>query len=323
MKRFFISYFGALLLAWSGAAMADTWPSKPIKIVVPYAPAGYYDLIARVVAPKLSEALGQPIIVDNRAGAGGILGTEYTAKSAPDGYTIMVGGIGPHAVNPSLYPKMRYDPVRDFVPIIPVSIQPSIMVVHPSLGVNSVRELVVLAKSKPGELYYASAGAGSSPQLATEMFNTAMGVKLNHVPYKGTAPAAVATLAGETTVYIGAGSETIQHIRAGRLRALAVAGAQRLSILPDVPTMIEAGVPNYQAASWFGFFAPAGTPQNIVARLNTEIGKILKMPAEHDKIAAGGTAEVTGGTPEQLSNLVKTETIKWAKVIKDAGVKVE
>jgi tripartite-type tricarboxylate transporter receptor subunit TctC len=322
MKRLHI-FLSTLLFAWAGTALAQTWPTKPISVVVPYAAGGYYDLIARVVAQRLAEALGQPVVVNNKAGANGILGTEFTAKAAPDGYTIMVGGIGPHAVNPSLYPKLQYDGVRDFAPIIPVSIQPSILVVHPSLGVTSVRELVALAKSKPGQINYASAGAGSSPHLATEMLNTAMGIKMNHIPYKGTGPATVAALAGETTVYLGAGSETIQHIRAGKLRALAVAGSSRLAALPDVPTMIEAGVPGFEAASWFGFFAPAGTPPAIIARLNTEIGKILKMPAPHDAIAAGGTAQVTGGTPQDLGDLVKTETVKWAKVIKDADVKSE
>jgi tripartite-type tricarboxylate transporter receptor subunit TctC len=324
MKPSIRALCATVLLAAAGGALAQAWPARqPIRIVVPYAPAGYYDLIARVVAPRLQEALGQTVLVDNRAGANGSVGTEATAKAPPDGYTIMIGGIGPHAVNPNLYPKLGYDPVRDFAPIVPVSVQPSILVVHPSLGVSSVRELVALAKAKPGQISYASAGAGSSPQLATEMFNTAMGVKLIHIPYKGSGPAAVAMMSGETQVYIGAGSETLQHIRSGRLQAIAVADDRRLAILPDVPTMQEAGVPNYRAASWFGFFAPAGTPREIVARLNTEINKILKMPAEHDKIAAGGTAVVTGGTPEQLGAQLKSEIAKWAKVIKDAGVTLE
>ena len=305
----------------AGAAHAQAWPAKPIRLIVPYAAGGYYDLVARVTSPRLSEQLGQAVVVENRAGANGMIGTDFVAKSAPDGYTILIGGIGPNALNAILYPKLPYDPVRDFAPIIGVSYQPSILVVHPTLGVNSVRELIALARTRP--LNYASAGAGSSPHLATEMLNGAMGLKIAHVPYKGSGPAAAAALAGEVEVYIGAGSDILPHIRAGKLRALGVANAKRLAILPDVPTMHEAGVPNFQAGSWFGFFAPTGTAQPVIGRLNAEFTKILSSPVERDRVAAGGSADITIGTPEQLGDLVKSEIAKWSAVIRDANIRVE
>lgn len=311
----------ALLAACSLQAVAQTWPSKPIKVVVPYPPGGYYDLIARTVGQKFPQTLGQPAVVENRPGGGAIIGTEFTAKSPPDGYTIMVGGIGPHALNTALHADLRYDPVRDFAPIIQVASQAAIVVVNPSFEAKSLRELLALARAKPGAISYASNGIGTGPHLSMELLEAATGVKFNHVPFTGSAQAVTATIGGQTAVMFGPASDVMTNIQAGKLRPLAVSSVKRMPLFAEVPTAIEAGVPDYQFASWFGFFAPAATPRYIVTRLNSEIQKIVRMPDVHDRLAARGTAEVVGGTPEQLGNLVKAEIAKWVKVVKMAGVK--
>jgi tripartite-type tricarboxylate transporter receptor subunit TctC len=309
----------ACLIAWSFAAAAQGWPSRPIKVVVPYPAGGFYDTIARLVGPKMTEELGQPIVVENRVGAGGIVGTDHVAKSAPDGYTLLVGGIGPHGINAGLYKKLPYDPVRDFEPIVHVVNAPNILVVHPSVPARSVDELVALARQKPGELNYASNGSGTSPHLAAEMFATAMGIKLTHIPYKGSAPAVTAMLGGQTHMAFNNAGDIIEHIRAGKLRPLAVTGARRLPVLTDVPTMQEAGVPKYEAVAWWAYFAPAGTPREIVSRLNADINRILQNPEVRTRLSVQGSAEVVGGTPEQLAAFVKAEIAKWTVVIKASG----
>ena len=263
---------GALLQLASVTALAQAYPSRPIKVVVPYPPGGYYDMMARVVGQKMAEGLGQQVVVENRAGANGILGTEFTAKSAPDGYTIMTGGIGPHSINPSLYAKLPYDAERDFAPIILVAVQPNILVVNPSLAATSLRELVARAQSS--RLSFGSAGAGSSQHLSGEMFTRAANLRMNHVPFKGGAPAISALLGGHIDLFFGTASDVLAHVRAGKLRALAVTSARRIPALPGLPTMAEAGVP-VEASPWFGYVAPAGVPREIIERLNAEIGGAL------------------------------------------------
>lgn len=318
-----LALLAILIVAWCQGLHAQQYPSKPLKIIVPYPAGGYYDVIARIVGPKLSESLGQPAIVENRVGANAIVGTEYTAKSPPDGYTIMVGGIGPHSINVSLYRSLSYDPVRDFAPIIHVAVQPLILVVHPRSDLTSVKELLAAARAQPGKLSYASNGSGSTPHLAGEMLSSMESIKLNHVPYKGSAPAVMAALAGHTDLLFGTASDVLQHIKAGKLRALAVTGAGRISALPEVPTMAESGVQNYEAVAWFAFFAPAGVPREIILRLNAEIGKAIESPDARDKLSAEGTVQLIGGAPELLGNLVKAEIAKWSKIVSQSGAKAD
>ena len=309
----------ALLVAWSCGAAAQAWPSKPIRVIVPYPAGGFYDTIARLVGPKMTEEFGQPVVVENRVGAGGIVGTDYVAKSPPDGHTLMVGGIGPHGINPGLYPKLPYDPVRDFEPIVHVVNAANILVVHPSLPAANINELVALARAKPGQLNYASNGSGTSPHLAAEMFASAMGLKLTHIPYKGSAPAVTAMLGGQTQMAFNNAGDVIQHIRAGKLRPLAVTGAKRLPVLPEVPTMQESGVPGYEAVAWWAYYAPAGTPREIVGRLNSQINKTLHDLEIRRRLSVDGSAEVVGGSPEQLAAFQKAEIAKWSRVIKESG----
>jgi tripartite-type tricarboxylate transporter receptor subunit TctC len=315
----FTRFLLVLLLAWSCAATAQPWPFKPIRVIVPYPAGGFYDTVARLVGVKMAEDFGQPVVVENRVGAGGIVGTDYVAKSAPDGYTLMVGGIGPHGINPGLYPKLPYDPVRDFEPIVHVVNAANILVVHPSLPVTSLTELILLARAKPGALNYASNGSGTSPHLAAEMFASAMGLKLTHIPYKGSAPAVTAMLGGQTQMAFNNAGDVLQHIRAGKLRALAVTGAKRLPALPDVPTMQEGGAPGYEAVAWWAYYAPAGTPRDIVTRLNAQINKTIQLPDVRDRLSVQGSAEVVGGSPEQLGTFMKAEIAKWSRVIKESG----
>ena len=315
--------FALLLAACCGGVLAQGYPSKPVKIVVPYPAGGYFDVVGRIVGHALSESLGQPMVVENRVGANGIVGTDFTAKAAPDGYTIMVGGIGPHAINVSLYSKLPYDPVRDFLPIIFVAEQPLIVVVNPKVEAHSLKDLIALIRSRPGQLSYSSPGAGSTPHLAAVMLSSIEGIKLNHVPFKGSAPAVTAVMAGVTDLLFGTASDVLQQIKAGKLRALAVTGTARIRALPALPTVAELGVPNYEATAWFAFLAPAGTPPEIVAKLNAEIGKALDMPAVHEKLSAQGTAQIIGGTPQRLAGQVKSEIAKWAKIVKESGANVE
>ena len=319
-----IPTLAALALAFAAAgASAQPYPAKPIRVVVPNPAGGYYDVIARTVGQKVGENIGQPMVVENRVGAGGSLGTEFTAKSPPDGYTIMVGGIGPHGIAPSLYANLPYDPVKDFAPIILVATTPNILVVHPSSPIRSVQDLVAAAREKPGGVSYASNGNGTSQHLSAEMFATAMGLKLNHVPFKGSAPAVTAMLGGQLDFAFVVAPDGLAHVRAGKLRAIGVTGAKRAAPLPDVPTLAEAGVPGYEATAWFGYLAPAGTPREIVDRLNAEIAKALESPDVRDRLAPGGLSELPGGTPERFGDLIKSEIAKWSKVVKESGAKID
>jgi len=312
------------LSLWATLAAAQSYPTKPIRTVVPYPAGGYYDMIGRQIGQKLTRALGQPVVVENRAGANGIIGTEFTAKSPPDGYTIMVGGIGPHGINPSLYKKLPYDAMRDFAPVVQVARQPNILVVNASTSkFHSVQDIVAAARARPGHITYASNGAGSSQHLSATLFALSMGIQLTHVPYKGGAPALTAMLAGEADHLFGGPSEMLPHIKSGKLRPLAVTSTRRLPAFPEVPTMVEAGVANYEVSTWFGYFAPAGTPLEIVDRLNAEINKALQEPDTRAALEAQGSVELVGGSKEQFGEFVKTEIAKWARIVKESGASVE
>ncbi|MCC6210567.1 MAG: tripartite tricarboxylate transporter substrate binding protein [Burkholderiales bacterium] len=311
----------SILVGVSPGALAQSYPAKAVHMVVPYPAGGYYDLLARVIGAKLAENWGEPVVVENRVGANGMVGTDFVAKSPPDGYTILMGGIGPFGISPGLYPKMAYDPVRDFAAVIHVASAPNVLVAHPSLEARSVKDLIALARSSPGKLTFSSAGSGSSQHLSAEMFDAMAGVKMTHIPYKGSAPAVTAVLAGQVSVLFGTMADVVGHVRAEKLRALAVTSARRISVLPEVPTMIEAGVPEFEATAWFGVLAPAAVSREIVAKLNQDIGRILQMPDVLERISQQGSAEIVGGTPEKFGAFIRAEIVKWAKVVKDAGVK--
>jgi tripartite-type tricarboxylate transporter receptor subunit TctC len=315
---------GVLLAAMAAIAFAQApaYPTKPIRLVVPFPAGGTTDILARAAAQKLTEAWGQPVVVDNRPGAGGNIGSELVAKAAPDGYTLEMGTVGTHAINASLYAKMPYDHVKDFVPVILVAGVPNVLVVHPSVPVNSVAELIAYAKANPGKLNFASSGSGTSIHLSGELFKVMSGVQMTHVPYKGSAPAVQDLLGGQVQLMFDNLPSALPHIKAGKLRALAVTSAQRAPVLPDVPTIAEAGLPGFEASSWFGVLAPAGTSPAIVAKLNAEIAKWLASPEAKEKLQGQG-ANVAGGPPEEFTKHIAAETAKWAKVVKESGAKVD
>ena len=301
-------------------AAAQTYPAKPIRIIAPFAPGGGTDFIARVAATKLTEALGQQVIVDNRPGAGGTLGAEIGAKAPPDGYTLTLIA-GSYAVNPSLY-KIPYDPASDITPVIQLSQGPLLIVVHPSLPVKTAKELIALAKSKPGGLTYASSGQGSIVHLATELFSDMAGIKMVHVPYKGTGPAITDTIAGQTQVLFGSMAVTLPQTKNGRLKPVAVTTAKRSDVLPNVLTVNEAGIKGYEVILWHGLIAPKNLPKPILDRLNGELNKILANKDMQDKLAGDGVA-AAGGTPEQFGALIRKDIELWRKVVQKAGVKAE
>ena len=312
----------AALLAGSLPASAQPYPNRPLRIVVPFPPGGGTDIGTRIVAQKLQEAWGQAVIVENKPGAAGIVGTELTAKSAPDGYTFMMGNIGTHAINVSLYKKLAYDPVRDFAPVSMVADLPLLLLVHPSVPANSVKELIALAKSQPGKLNFSSSGAGGSMHVAAELFKSMTGVDMVHIPYKGGAPAVADLLSGQVALSFSTVLETIQHVKAGKVRALAVTNDHRSIALPDLPTIAEAGLPGYQSISWLALFAPAGTPKDIVNKVSAESVRILKLPDVKERLLAQG-AEPIGSTPEQLAATLAADIAKYAKVIRESGYKPE
>jgi tripartite-type tricarboxylate transporter receptor subunit TctC len=316
------SLAAAIIMIAASNTHAQQYPSKPLRFVVPFAAGGGSDLVARTVAAKITEAIGQTVIVDNRAGAAGTIGADIVAKSPPDGHTLLLGSSGPIAINPSLYTKLPYDAVRDFAPVSIVTVMPFLLVVHPALPVRSVRELIALAKARPNQLNYGSPGSGSTTHLANELFKSMTGVHIAHVPYKGVAPAATDLISGQVQMMSGDLSTLLPHVRSTRMRALAVTGANRSTLLPDVPTVAESGVPGYEASGWFGVLVPAATPPGTVERLN---GAIVKGLAAHDareRLAALG-GEVGGSTPDQFAARIRAETAKWAKLIKALGLKGE
>jgi tripartite-type tricarboxylate transporter receptor subunit TctC len=315
--------FVMLAAAASPAAAQQTFPWKPVTIVATFAPGGASDILARLIAPKLSERLGQPVLVENRAGAGGNIGTDHVAKSAPDGHTLVMGYIGTHAVNPTLYKKIPFDAVKDFAPVAFVASIPSVLVVHPSVPVKSVSELTAFAKANPGKLNYGSGGAGTAPHLGAELFKTMTGVEMVHIPYKGSGPAVTDLLGGQISLMFNTMIQTIPHVQSGKLRALAVTSAKRSQAMPELPTIAEAGLPGYEMVGWFGLLAPAGTPKDVVARLNDEIVKILNLPDVKDRLEKLGSEPTNIVTPEQFGDYIKSEIAKWAKVIKASGMQID
>ena len=309
----------ALLLTAAPFASPQNYPVKPVRIVAPFPPGGGLDLVARALGQRLSAALGHSIIIDNRSGADGMIGTEQVAKSAPDGYTLLISSTGPMVINPALSLKMPYDTVKDFAPVTLVVVQPLCLVVHPALPVKSVKELVTLAKARPGQLNYGSGGIGNGAHLAGELFKLATSTDIVHVPYKGAAPAVVDLLAGQVQMMLNSIPVMLPQIRAGKLRALAVGADHRMAILPEIPTMQEAGVPSFDANSWYGFFAPAGTPRDIVAKLNVESARILRSTEMRDFMAQQG-ADAIGNTAEEFSTHIKAELAKWLLAVRTARV---
>ena len=310
-----------LLLA-AGAATAQSWPAKPVRLVVPFAPGGGTDITARLLGPKLSSALGQQFIIDNRGGAGGMLGVDIAAKSPADGYTMVLGAIGAIAINVSLYEKMAYDPVKDLVPVSQTANALNVLVVHPSLPVKTVKEFIALAKARPGQLNYGSSGPGATDHLSGELFNALTGARMVHVPYKGGAPAMLDLIGGNVQLVFSTMSTAVGSIKAGKIRALGMTGNQRFELMPEIPTIAEAGLKGFEANNWYGFFLPAGTPKDIVARLNQETVKALASPDVKQRLLESGIV-ATSSSPEQFASYIQSETKKWAKVIKDAKIKVE
>jgi len=317
-----VGRFACLLIAALGignAAVAQTYPSKPIRLVVPFPPGGPADIQARLIGPKLTEAWGQPIIIENRAGGNTLIATELTARAEPDGYLVQIIS-GGFAINTSLYAKLPYDSVRDFAPVTQLTAGPAIVVVHPSLPARSVKELIQIARAKPGQIVYASAGLPS--QLAVELFKVMTGTDLLHVPYKGQGPAMIDLIAGHAQVSFPTIGGALPHHKSGRLRALATTGAKRSPAASDLPTMIEAGVPGYEATNWFGTTVPAKTPPAIVSKLSQEMGRVLRLPDVRDRLLAQGMEPVSN-TPEEFAAYIRTEMTKWAKVVKASGAKPE
>lgn len=304
------------------SSIAQTYPVKPIRIIVPFPPGGGVDFIGRVVGNELAKRVGQQVVIDNRAGANGIVGLEALKTAAPDGYTIAAASAGPIAVNPSIYSKLPHDTVRDFVPISNMVNFPLLLVVHPSLPVKNVKDLVALAKSRPGQVIYSSPGSGNSAHLAAELFNNMAGVKITHIPYKGTAPANIAMMSGETHLTYSSIPSILPHVRSGRVRALGVGNSTRVPSLPEFPTIAEAGLPGYEAYAWGGMFAPAGTPPDVITRLNREIVAVLKQKDVTDKLLSEGTVP-TPSTPEEFAAYIKVEIKKWGDVVRMANIKAE
>ncbi len=302
-------------------SFAQSYPVKPIKIVVPYPPGGFNDTLGRTLAAKFTEAWGQPAVVENKPGANTVIGVDHVAKSAPDGYTLLIVAF-PFAVTPSLIKSMPYDTVKDFEPVILAATSPNLLVVNPQLPVKNVAELIALAKSRPGSLNYASTGNGSSNHISMELFKNLAGVDITHIPYKGSAPAVTDLLGGQVMLMFDNVPNVLPQVKAGRLRALATSGDKRTSLAPEIPTVAEAGVPGFEVTVWFGLVAPAGTPRAVVQKLNAEVTKILAMPDVRERFMAQGV-EPQGSTPEQFGEHIRSQMVRWAKVVQDAGVKAE
>ncbi len=300
---------------------AQTYPGRPVRMIVPYPPGGPTDVLARIVAVKLSEALGQAFSIDNKAGASGMIGSAEVAKAAPDGYTLL-GNASIHVINPSLYPKAAFDAIHDFTPVTQLAGVPLILVVNHDLPVKNVRELIAYAKANPGKLNFASSGNAAAPHLAGESFKIAAGVQMQHVPYKGSAPALTDLIGGQVQLMFDSMPSALPHIKVGKLRALAVTTARRSAAVPDLPTVAEAGVPGYDISTWYGLWAPKGTPRDIVERLASETAKILKQPDVRERYAALG-AEPVGSTPDEFAAYCRSELTKWAKIVKESGAKAD
>jgi tripartite-type tricarboxylate transporter receptor subunit TctC len=312
-----------LALCWLACTSAlAQYPNKPIKIVVPFPAGGTTDILARAVGGELQKSLGQPVVIENRAGAGGNIGSDVVAKSSPDGYTLLMGTVGTHGINVTLYPKMPYDAVKDFAPVSLVAGVPNVLVAAPSFAPNSVKELIDAAKKEPDKLTFASSGSGTSIHLSAELFKLMANVQMTHVPYKGSSAALPDVLSGQVNVMFDNAPSVIPHIRGGKLKALAVTSSARSPALANVPTIAEAGLTGYEASSWFGILAPAGTPKEIVDKLSQTIAKALQTPEMKERLSAQG-ADAVGSTPEQFTTHIKSEIDKWSKVVKASGAKVD
>jgi tripartite-type tricarboxylate transporter receptor subunit TctC len=313
---------GLALAALCAFASAQPYPSKPIRIIVAFPPGGATDIVARMVGQKMGENIGQQVIVDNRGGANGIVGTELAARAAPDGYTLFVGTLGNLSANPTLYAKkLPFDMTRDFAPITQLVNVWFMLIVHPSFPARSVKELIVIAKTRPGQINYASSGAGGGPHLAAELFNMMAGTRMTHIPYKGSGPSYTDLLAGQVQLTFDSVVQGLQYVKAGRLRALAVLGSQRSPLLPDVPTAAETLL-GYEVTNWFGMVVPAATPVDVRTRIHSEVAKVLRTPDMKERLLGQG-AEPVGSTPEEFSQFMRAETVKWAKVIREANIQAE
>lgn len=308
----------AVLAFGAPAAFAADYPDRPIRFIVPFSPGGGLDIVARLIAPKLSERLHQQVIVDNRPGASGTLGTTIAANATPNGYTFSIGNVGTHAADVSLYKKLSYDPVKDFTPITQIARVTELLVVNPSLPVHSVKELIALAKSKPGQLNFGSSGRGTTPHLAAILFNSMTQIDMVHIPYKGIAPALTALIGGQINMCFSNIISVLPHVNAGRLRALGVSSAKRSRVAPEIPTIAEAGVPGYEIYNWYGIFVPRGTPQDIVGLLNREIVAVLQSKEISDRLTSAG-ADIITSTPEEFGRFVREEVAKYARVVKAGG----
>ena len=309
-------------IALPGAALAQAWPAKPIRLMVPFPPGGSTDIVARIVAQKLSEKLGQSIVIENRGGAGGTIGTAIIAKSSPDGYNLAVASTSTHVVAPGVYAKLEYDPVKDFAPVGLMAVSPYLLVVNPSVPAKTLKELVALAKSRPGKLNYASAGIGSTTHLAMEMLKYASATYMLHIPYNGNGPAGTAVIGGQVEVLFGSLPALLPHAKSGRARAIAVGTPKRSPSLPDVPTVAESGYPGFDASLWLAIMAPAGTPQAIIERLNKELVAIVSAADTREAFDKAGAEPLTG-TPADLAAMIRDGVPKYAQIIKTAGVKAE
>jgi tripartite-type tricarboxylate transporter receptor subunit TctC len=322
MRRFFGALVALALAFGALPSLAQPYPSKPIRIVVPFPAGGVADVYSRILGARLTEAWGQPVVVENRTGAGGNIGAEAVAKSAPDGHTLVMGSVGTHAVNVSLFARLPYDPVNDFAPIALVAETDALLVVHPSVPARTVVELIALARSKPGALSYASAGPGTASHLAGELFKSMAKVDMLHIPYKGNSPAITDLLAGQTALLFATMPTVLPQAKAGKLRALATCGVVRAAATPELPTVAEAALPGFDVTNWVGLFAPAGTPPDIVARLNAEVLRTMQSPEMQSRLAGEG-ARFVATTPAQFGAYVKAEIAKWAPVVKLSGARAD
>jgi tripartite-type tricarboxylate transporter receptor subunit TctC len=319
MKRIVIL---AIAAAFTTLASAQPYPAKPIRLVAPSTPGDAPDVIARLVADKLSAALGQQVVVENRPGAGGVVGSDLVAKATADGYTLIMGNAGSHGINAAVYSKLPYDIQRDFAPVSLVAVAPNVMVINPSVPANSVSEFIAFAKANPGKLSYASGGNGSSAHMSMELFKSMSGIDIQHVPYKGSSPALTDVVAGQVVAFIGNMPPTVPLIKAGKLKALAVTTKTRSALMPELPTITEAGLQGFETVAWFGVLAPAGTPPEIVNRLSAEIAKIAKSPEMREKLVAMG-AEPVGSTPDEFKALIDRDIAKWKPLAQKVGIKVD